>query len=143
MKSIGPRESSLTASAIATSSGAQSTRPTAAPTTLTTRAVRSAAPWLRKPFAEDQHARPERLDGHLAGQALVELERVLDDDAAHARFEQRLQRQPVAPIGDRDDDDGRMHLLDDLRQRDRTGRATACARANPSRLRRSTMPATP
>jgi hypothetical protein len=66
---------------------------------------------------QDQHARPERLDGDLAHQALVEVERVLDDDAADARLEQRLQRQLVAPVGERHDDERRVQAADDLGER--------------------------
>jgi len=34
---------------------------------------------------------PDRFDGQLAHQALGEVERILDDDAADARLEQRLE----------------------------------------------------
>ena len=82
---------------------------------------------------EDQHARPQRFDGHLAHQSLGELERVLDEDAAHPRFEQRLQRQPFAAVGDRDDDECRMHLLDNLPEASRRTKPPRCAPVNPGR----------
>ena len=59
---------------------------------------------IAESLGQNQRARPHRLDRHLPGQPLVELERVLDDDAADARLEQRLQRQMVAPVLEGDHD---------------------------------------
>ncbi len=47
-------------------------------------------------LAEDQAARRELLDGDLARELLVELDAVLDEDAAQPQPEQRLQRHPAA-----------------------------------------------
>ena len=84
------------------------------PTMLTRRAVSSGGAVVAESLRQDQRARPERLDRHLAGEPLVELDRILDVDAADARFEQRLQRQAVAPVLDGDDDPRRPHARDDL-----------------------------
>src|SRR5207302_6099487 len=58
----------------------------------------------------------QRFDGDLAGELLVKFERVFDDNAADARFEQRLQRQPAAAVGQRHDDAERLDALDDFRE---------------------------
>ena len=65
-------------------------------------------------FRQDQRARPERLDGHLAGDPLVQLDCVVDVDAADARVEERLQRQAVAPVLDGHDNPRRAHPRDDV-----------------------------
>src|SRR5262249_56213385 len=46
---------------------------------------------------EDHAARRHELEGELAGQALVGLDRVLDPDAARARLDEAAERQPPPP----------------------------------------------
>src|SRR5437867_886663 len=53
---------------------------------------------------EDEAARPERLKRELAGQSLVQLDGVLDQDSARPRLEERIERQSPPEIGERDDD---------------------------------------
>ena len=71
---------------------------------------------VAKALSENQRARRHRFDGDLAGELLVKFERVFDDNTADARFEQRLERQPAAAVGQRHDDAERLDALDDFRE---------------------------
>ena len=53
---------------------------------------------------EDETARRQRFDGELAGEVLVRLDGVLDEDAARAAFEELADGQPSAPLPQRHDD---------------------------------------
>ena len=77
---------------------------------------------LAKIARRDERARRQRFDRDLAGEAFVELDAVLDDDAVDARGEQVGHRQPSAPIGEGDDDAIGIELGDDRREpRQRSG----------------------
>ena len=81
---------------------------------LTSRASDLGRAVVPESLRHDQNARAKRFDGDLAGETLVEVERVFHEDSSHAAFEQRLHRQTIAAICRRNDDAGRSDTLDDV-----------------------------
>src|SRR5207249_1862249 len=65
---------------------------------------------------EDEAARRQRLDRQLAGEVLVRLHRVLDDDPPRAVFQELANGQAAPPLAERDDDPIGQDPIDDGRE---------------------------